>query len=344
MRFFLMINIFTVCLFCFPLFCLESSPSDNSPIYSYLGKEGILTLSLENTENKEKTNLLVGSQRKKSEIIRHEKKSFILNKMESYYDSFIYKYSKLYKVPSHLIKSIIRCESHFNRTARSSQGAIGLMQLIPSTGKKFGAKDLFNPDQNIKAGVKYLAWLLKMFDGNLQLALSAYNAGPGNVQKYNGVPPFKETRKYLKKVDFFSRYYSQKPLQINRKEVAEYELFEKAMKHVENGEKIRSINLFRQASESFKPADVAYFNIGYLYDEMGYSAHAEQNYLSAIKENPYLYEAYNNLAIIYEKQIRYDKALKILKKFLPFALSRDRESVEKVILELKQLVGDHSRK
>ena len=102
-----------------------------------------------------------------------------------------------------LIHAVVETESNYQSTATSQVGARGLMQLMPSTAKDLGvksAKTLFEPQVNIEAGVKYLKQLLGRFDGNLTRALAAYNAGPGAVLKYNGVPPFRETQDYVRKV------------------------------------------------------------------------------------------------------------------------------------------------
>jgi soluble lytic murein transglycosylase-like protein len=100
-------------------------------------------------------------------------------------------------LPAQLIHSVIKVESNYNPHAISSKGALGLMQLIPSTARRFGVKDAFNPIENIQGGAKYLRYLLDLFDGSYPLALAAYNAGEAAVARYGGIPPFLETQNYV---------------------------------------------------------------------------------------------------------------------------------------------------
>lgn len=116
------------------------------------------------------------------------------------YAAIIKKASETYNVPEKLIASVMKQESNFNPTAKSHAGATGLMQLMPSTANYLGVQDSTDPEQNVMGGAKYLRQMLDQFDDNVSIALAAYNAGPGNVRKYDGIPPFKETTNYVKKV------------------------------------------------------------------------------------------------------------------------------------------------
>ena len=116
------------------------------------------------------------------------------------YDDLIEHYAANHGLSPHLVRAVIQAESGFNPRAVSSKGAIGLMQLMPATARELGVSDPFRPDDNIRGGVSYLAQLMARYNQNLELALAAYNAGPGSVERYGAVPPFRETRDYVKKI------------------------------------------------------------------------------------------------------------------------------------------------
>lgn len=126
------------------------------------------------------------------------------SKSRDAYDHYIRQAAQAHGISEGLIKAVMHTESGFNLRARSPVGAQGLMQLMPATAKRFNVTNAYDPQQNIYAGAKYLAWLLKRFNGNTSLALAGYNAGEGNVAKYGGIPPFRETQDYVRRVT--SRY------------------------------------------------------------------------------------------------------------------------------------------
>lgn len=110
------------------------------------------------------------------------------------------KAAQTYQVDVELLKAMAKAESGFDPNATSKSGAMGIMQLMPSTAKGLGVKDAYDPEQNIMGGAKYIASLLEKYDGNVSYALAAYNAGSGNVDKYDGIPPFEETQNYVTKI------------------------------------------------------------------------------------------------------------------------------------------------
>ena len=115
-------------------------------------------------------------------------------------NKLIDEYSQKYGLDSDFVKAVVKQESGFNEKATSKCGAMGLMQLMPGTAKALNVNDPYNARDNIEGGVKYLKSLMDRFDGDMKLALAAYNAGPNAVKKYNGVPPYNETQNYVKNI------------------------------------------------------------------------------------------------------------------------------------------------
>lgn len=143
-----------------------------------------------------------------NDAIRRE---FFTNAMP--YGDLIHEKAAKYDVDPALVAAVIEQESTFRTRARSQVGARGLMQLMPSTGRWLGAHDLYDPEQNVDAGVKYIKFLQERFGGNLKKTIAAYNAGQGNVDRYNGVPPFAETQTYVRRV---LRSYQKRHDQLNQ--------------------------------------------------------------------------------------------------------------------------------
>lgn len=132
------------------------------------------------------------------------------------YDDLIVEHSRLNGVRTDLVRAVMQVESGFNPAARSVKGAMGLMQLMPDTARLYGVTNPYNPTENVSAGVKYIRALLDRYDGNEELALAAYNAGPGAVDRHGeNVPPYKETRDYVARIN----QMASRPLEVRNSKI-----------------------------------------------------------------------------------------------------------------------------
>jgi len=134
------------------------------------------------------------------------------------YDAFIREGATLYRLPEAFVRAVMRVESNFYPDAVSHRGAMGLMQLMPATATSMGVLDAFDPRQNVLGGARFLRVLANSFGGDLVRTIAAYNAGPGAVQRYNGIPPYAETRRYVQRV--LTHYYAYREAELKNTKVA----------------------------------------------------------------------------------------------------------------------------
>lgn len=187
------IRLITLLIFCF----IFANQAYAKPIYVYKTNNGIIKFSNSKPKN---TKFEIFSKYSGKKINTFSKIKSSSNYNNRSYDYLIRKAAIKYNLSKSLVKAVIHAESNFKRTARSNKGALGLMQLMPVNLKTYKVKNPYDAKENIFAGTAYLSKLHKTFSGDLELTLAAYNAGIGNVRKYKGLPPFKETKNYVKKV------------------------------------------------------------------------------------------------------------------------------------------------
>jgi soluble lytic murein transglycosylase len=175
----------------------------NADIYRYVDSEGVVHFS--NIKQNSKYRLYMSEGASSPRSARDKKGGYDRN---SWVGEYVKHYSRLHDVSPALVHAIIKAESDGRRTAVSSKGAKGMMQLMPVTSRLMDVNDPFDPIENIEGGIRYLKQLIVDFDGNITHAVAAYNAGPTAVRKHGGIPPYKETREYVRRVLKLYRQYS----------------------------------------------------------------------------------------------------------------------------------------
>jgi soluble lytic murein transglycosylase-like protein len=183
----------------FQMFLSQFQSSSMADVYRYVDENQIIHL----------TNVPTGSQFKvliKEKVFHESVRQSAVNLLVPY-DTLIAEMSGKYGVDCDLVRAIIKVESNFNHRAVSRKGAKGLMQLMPQTASSLGVSDCFRPETNIDGGIRHLSYLIGLYNGSIQLALAAYNAGEGAVAKYGGIPPYAETKAYVRLVlDKYEQY------------------------------------------------------------------------------------------------------------------------------------------
>jgi soluble lytic murein transglycosylase len=171
---------------------LYVSPA-SADIYKYVDDNGVVCYTDSPAGKKTVTE-------KKEKSFSQQTPNETAGNVSSDYTPFVQQAATKYEIEPELIKAVIKTESNGNHRALSRKGAMGLMQLMPSTAYDMNVVNPFNPEENIEGGTRYLRSLLERFNGDITLALAAYNAGPKTVEKYNSVPPISETKQYVKKI------------------------------------------------------------------------------------------------------------------------------------------------
>jgi soluble lytic murein transglycosylase-like protein len=177
------------------------APAAFTDVYVYKDKQGVLTFTNVPTHQGFRRVIRDGAPRYSS---------------SASYEDLIRSASDRHNVDADLIRAVIKVESDFDSSARSHKGAMGLMQLMPQTARLHNVLDLFDPGANIEGGVRHLKLLMGRYHGNLELSLAAYNAGINAVEKHGGIPPFAETREYVRRVLGHYQAYRGDPLQVIR--------------------------------------------------------------------------------------------------------------------------------
>jgi len=180
---------------------LLSPVAAKADVYMYTDKDGVVNFTNAPTHS--------GYRRVLRDVSSSLNSGPVVTNSGGNYDEAIREVSGRYSLDADLIRAVIKVESDFNSNARSNKGAMGLMQLMPDTARLHNVGDAYDPEANIDGGVRHLKMLLGRYQGDVSLSLTAYNAGSGAVDKHGGIPPFAETRDYVKRVlQYWEQYRS----------------------------------------------------------------------------------------------------------------------------------------
>ncbi|MFZ2959836.1 MAG: transglycosylase SLT domain-containing protein [Candidatus Ozemobacteraceae bacterium] len=337
---------------------LTSVPAD-AAIYSYRDDHGRLFLT-DNPPNS-KYQIIVTSRKDRAgpdlpisagsvQTVSEMAPQKILMPNDDTYSEIINEAASYYGLDPYLIKAVVKVESDFDPGIVSSKGARGLMQLIPGTAKLVGCTNSFDPRDNIMGGTKYLRMMLDRFHGNLDFALAGYNAGPGRVEQYKGIPPIRETRNYVTKVNhYFSQFRSGTgfsgpamrvtrvkrtipvlPSALSQKLHGAYSIF------LEN-DIPGAIRAYQDILSMYPKNTQGLYNLACLFDmELRYDE-AIDTYNAALKQDPFMDRAIFNLAIIHERLGQHRDAIAAWRKYTLATKEEEKIAMaERYIRELEE--------
>ena len=323
----------------------------NAAIYQYRDEHGRLFLTDNPPNNKYK---IVVTTKKECAGFDSPETNMVsqtsLLPSDDSFGNYINDAAKANNLDPFLIKSIIKVESDFDPKAKSSRGATGLMQLMPTTANLVECDDPTNARQNILGGSKYFRMMLNRFGGKIDYALAAYNAGPGNVDKYNGIPPFRETQNYVKKVNHYYKIYSANAGKTGSARVlpvtntALSQKLNRAYKKFSDGDVEGALEDYRDIVASHPKNPQALYNLACILDMEHNYDEAIEIYKSALKHDPYLDKALYNIAVIYENIGEHSNSIKTWKQYIQIA--KDEEKIimaERYIKELTEYTSQKKR-
>ena len=336
---------------------LASVPAD-AAIYSYRDERGRLFLT-DNPPNS-KYQIVITTRKDRAgpdnpvtsgvTVISEMAPQKIMLPNDDTFSEIINQAGRALGVDPYLIKAVIKVESDFDPDVVSSKGARGLMQLIPGTAKLVGCRNSFDPQDNIFGGAKYLRMMLDRFNGNLDHALAGYNAGPGRVEQYGGIPPIRETRNYVNKVNHYYQQYRYNagisgparqvakitkivptlPTALQQKLSAAYALY------LEN-DVAGAIIAYQDILNLYPRNAQALYNIACLLDMERRYEEAIDSYKASLKQDPFLDKAIYNLAIIYERLGQHRDAIAAWRKYTVATKDEDKIAMaERYIRELEE--------
>ncbi len=283
-------------------------------------------------------------------VMRFESQKVMLPNDEAF-SSIINEAANREGIDPYLIKAVIKVESDFDPGVVSSKGAVGLMQLIPGTAALVGCRNSYDPRDNIFGGARYLRQMLDRFGGRIDHALAGYNAGPGKVDQYGGIPPYRETQNYVKKCKYYYQAFRNdgslvpttttvirkvaakiptRPTDLSRRLAAAYTLFQE-------GNIPSATRAYQDLLAIYPRNTAALYNLACLLDQDHRYEEAIETYQKALVEDPFMDKALYNLAIINEKLGQHQQAIHCWRRFVTATKDEDKiVAAERYIKELQE--------